>query len=143
MKIKFLVLLFAFSSFFFSFAQNKSETDNVVESFSDIEIAPLIPKYQEQDWSLEKKKKFTEAYILNQIQNNLDGLGLSGITRIPIRFEIDTNGATKGIFVGTDVRILKERIIENIQSLPKFVPGMKNGKPVNVVFQSPIILKYL
>lgn len=136
----FLALIFTLLTFHVSPAQNKSENDNVTESFTNIKIAPLIPIYNEKKWSLEEKKKLTKKYILDKIQNNLNGINLRGTTRILVYFVITTEGDLKRILVHTQINELKEIILDNIESLPKFVPGMKNGEPVNVSFKAPIVI---
>lgn len=136
----FLALIFTLLTFHVSPAQNKSENDNVTESFTNIKIVPLIPIYNEKKWSLEEKKKLTKKYILDKIQSNLNGINLRGTTRILVYFVITTEGDLKRILVHTQINELKEIILDNIESLPKFVPGMKNGEPVNVSFKAPIVI---
>lgn len=87
-----------------------------------------------------REKKLTKKYILDKIQSNLNGINLRGTARILVYFVITTEGDLKRILVHTQINELKEIILDNIESLPKFVPGMKNGEPVNVSFKAPIVI---
>ena len=81
--------------------------------------------------------------LVNQIQNNFvypNGAHLQG--RVFANFIVNASGEVQ------DARIVKslseaydEAVLNAIRSLPRFVPGKQNGKPVAVSFTVPITFK--
>lgn len=65
--------------------------------------------------------------------------GLQG--RVNIMFYIDQNGNVANMRVRGPHRLLEEETVRIISLLPKFGPGLENGKPIRTPFAIPITFK--
>lgn len=127
--MKFLILTLTLLTFLSTSAQN-----NTTQTFKQIKTSPLLPKFKEKKWSLEKNKSETYDYILKKIKEDLFELKVRGQAKVVSSFIINSEGNIENINIQTTIDILEKEIIKNIESLPQFIPGMKNGKPVDVLF---------
>ena len=66
-----------------------------------------------------------------------------GITgRVPVEFVVLEDGSISNVLVRTSIYpALDEEAIRVIAAMPKWKPGMQNGKPVKVLFTQPITFK--
>ncbi len=70
------------------------------------------------------------------------GLGFEGCaTRISTSFKITKEGRVDDIKVYAEHEVLEKETIRILKKFPKVKPGIKKGKPVNVDYSLPIILK--
>ena len=68
-------------------------------------------------------------------KNNIEG-------RVIVRFIVDETGQINNISVARSVNEeLDAEAIRVVKSLPKFIPGRQDGKPVPVWYNLPIIFK--
>ncbi|WP_345741542.1 energy transducer TonB [Salegentibacter mishustinae] len=82
------------------------------------------------------------AYVNKNFNKDLGSeLGLSGINRINILFQINTKGDIVNIQARAPHPKLEEEAKAIIKSLPKMQPGTQRGKPVNVNYALPIIFQ--
>ncbi len=70
-----------------------------------------------------------------------EGLGLSGINRIFVRFTIDENGYVTDIQTQGPHYKLEKEALRVINKIPQMTPGKQNNKAVSVVYNLPITLK--
>ncbi len=132
-------------------AQNLTEKERQVENvdivtreinendlipFAIIENPPLAPYC--------KEKKCTSQYIQMYVERNFktelaSEVGISGKIRIMIEFIIDVEGNPINITASGGPEILNQNAIDVIAVLPKFKPGMKDGKPINVSYKLPLL----
>lgn len=93
-----------------------------------------------------KDKKCTSKYIQMHIERNFNTklaneAGISGKIQIMIEFIIDLEGKPINIKASGGPEILNQNAIDVIASLPKFKPGAKDGKPINVTYNLPLLFQ--
>jgi protein TonB len=113
--------------------------------FTLIEDVPVFPGCEDLRDNTAKKtcmsNKIT-AYINKNFNKELGSeLGLSGINRINILFQIDTEGNIVNIQAQAPHPKLEEEAKNLIKALPKMEPGKQRGKPVIVNYALPIIFQ--
>lgn len=113
--------------------------------FVFIENVPVYPGCEGLSSNDERKKcmsdKITE-FVNKKFNNNLGSqLGLSGINRINILFQIDTQGNIVGVQSRAPHPKLEQEAARVINALPKMEPGMQRGKAVPVSYSLPIVFK--
>jgi hypothetical protein len=113
--------------------------------FEVVDEPPLAPDCKSK-WSIEKKRKCTNDFILKHIQRKFNtdlagNLGLSGRIRIEIEFVIDKNGDVINAKGSGGPELMNQNGAEVVSIMPKFQPGIKDGNPVNVSFRIPIIFQ--
>ncbi|HSP12277.1 MAG TPA: energy transducer TonB [Salegentibacter sp.] len=82
------------------------------------------------------------AYVNKNFNKELGSeLGLTGINRITILFQINTEGDIENIQARAPHPRLKEEAEKLIRALPRMEPGKQRGKPVNVSYALPIIFQ--
>jgi hypothetical protein len=114
--------------------------------FSVVEFIPNHPDCMSLT-SESEKKNCTSAAVNKHIGNNFNvglakTLGLSsGQKRIFIRFIIDKNGDIGKIDARGPHPKLEEEAIRVIELLPRFSPGLNEGKAVNVPYSLPIVFQ--
>ncbi|WP_231565580.1 energy transducer TonB [Psychroserpens sp. Hel_I_66] len=119
--------------------------DHIDVPFNVVEQVPTFPGC-ENEGTNEARKKCTSDAISKFITTRFNtkvaiGLGLSGRQRINSIFKIDKDGNV--IFIqsrGSHPR-LSEQADRVIGLLPKMIPGMQRGKPVNVPYSLPIVFE--
>jgi len=113
--------------------------------FTLIEDVPIFPGCENLKDNNVRKTCMSEkitAYVNKNFDKKLGSeLGLSGINRINILFQIDTNGDIVNIQARAPHPKLEEEAENLIKALPKMKPGMQRGKPVNVNYALPIIFQ--
>lgn len=108
-----------------------------------IEVMPRFFGCEEIKGSIEEKKKCADKKLLKYVygkikypkiarKNNIEG-------NVMIQFVIDEDGNV------TDIRPLRalcaairDECVELVENMPKWTPGLQNGKPVRVQFNLPI-----
>ena len=86
----------------------------------------------------EKITAFVNQKFNSDIGNRL---GLTGINRIYVLFQIDANGNITGVNSRAPHPKLEQEADRVINSLPKMKPGMQRGKAVPVSYSLPIAFK--
>ncbi len=121
--------------------------DEEVETipFTLIEDVPIFPGCEALEDNAARKTCMSEkitAYVNKNFNKDLGReLGLSGINRINILFQIDTKGNIVNIQARAPHPKLEEEAKNIIKSLPQMQPGKQRGKPVNVNYALPIIFQ--
>ena len=113
--------------------------------FTLIEDVPIFPGCEQLNDNAERKTCMSEK-ITTYVNKNFDKdlgseLGLSGINRINILFQINTEGNIVNIQARAPHPKLEEEAKKLIEALPKMQPGKQRGKPVNVNYALPIIFQ--
>lgn len=110
-----------------------------------IENVPVYPGCEGLASNEERKKCMSDkitAFVNKKFNNNLGSqLGLSGINRINILFQIDTQGNIVGVQSRAPHPKLEQEAARVINALPKMKPGMQRGKAVPVSYSLPIVFK--
>ena len=132
LKVSFLILcLLIYSGAFTSYAQIPN---NNVTIYSVVEKMPSFPGGDSELLSfIEKNVK----YPVDEI-----GMGKNIEGRVTLRFVVKENGSIGDIQV---IRSLEPHCdaeaIRVIKAMPNWIPGMQNGKPVNVYYNLPVSFK--
>jgi bla regulator protein BlaR1 len=109
-------------------------------SFMVIDKAPTFPGCSSGDkdcFSKMVQKHFSENFDAKMP----NGLGLSaGKKRVFIGFKVDVNGDVVGIKVRAPHPEIKEEILRVMRSLPKMMPGEKDGVKIGVSYNIPFAL---
>ncbi|SFC63729.1 outer membrane transport energization protein TonB [Zunongwangia mangrovi] len=131
------------------------EVDEIIEApdddpvepvpFEFIEDVPIFPGCESLDDNEERKACMSEKisrFITKRFNTGLgEDLGLSGINRVTIMFEIDKNGDVKNVKARGPHKLLEEEGKRVIKLLPTMEPGKQRGKPVPVRYTIPINFK--
>jgi len=119
--------------------------DPVIVPFDRIEKAPVYPGCERKKTDDERRKCFSKKITkLVQKKFNTDlasELGLSGKQKIYVQFKIDKNGNITEIKTRAPHAALEKEAERVINKIPKMKPGLQRGKPVNVMYQLPIIFQ--
>lgn len=125
----------------------EAKRDEEVETYSFIliEDVPIFPGC-ERFTDNEKRKTCMSEKISDFVNSNFDrsigsDLGLNGINKVYVMFNIDKNGHVVDIKSKASHPKLEEEAIRVIKSLPNFEPGKQRGKPVKVSYSLPIIFQ--
>ncbi len=110
-----------------------------------IENVPVYPGCEGLSSNEERKKcmsdKITE-FVNKRFNNDLGNqLGLKGINRIHVLFQIDAQGNIVGVQSRAPHPKLEQEAARVINSLPKMKPGMQRGRAVPVSYTLPIAFK--
>ncbi|WP_420571889.1 M56 family metallopeptidase [Kordia sp.] len=114
-------------------------------AFSVIDQAPVFPGC-ENEGTQKEIKKCSSQNVARHVNMEFDtklaeGLGLTGVNKIFAQFVIDENGDIAGVNARAPHPALKTETERVIRTLPKFSPGMKDGKAVSVKYVLPIVFK--
>ena len=119
------------------------DIDKIDVPFSVIEQVPLIEGC-ESVYNLKEQKECFSNKINEHVMKNFNialanNLGLEkGVKRIFVSFKIDVNGAVVDVNARAPHPELETEAIRVIKLLPKMVPGIHNGRVVNVPYSLPI-----
>ena len=106
--------------------------------------SPIYPGCEIKVTNKELKKCMSERiseFVNNKFNINIaKGLGLVGLQRISVIFEIDTVGLVTDVRSRASHPDLEAEAIRVISLLPKMEPGMQHGKAVTVPYALPIHL---
>ncbi len=117
--------------------QSKLKSDGI--PFAGLDKAPVFPSCENLT-EAEAKMCFNDnikKYVAREYNVEL-GKGLQGVQRIYVRFKIDKLGKVTDIKARAPKKELGDEAIRVIESLPQMKPGIKDGKPVNVLYSLPI-----
>lgn len=107
-------------------------------------VVSQTPTFSMCTGSNEELKDCLNKTLQTLVATNFDaeivkGLDLeSGRTRIYVQFKITKVGGVEVIGVRAAHSKLEEEARRVVENLPKMIPGMHNGKPVNVLYMLPI-----
>ena len=100
-------------------------------------------KAQDTDFHFKTLPKFNgdlNKYVLDHI--NASGISLdSGAvkTRSVVRFTVENDGSISSVkIIYPSIPALDSAVVKCIREMPKWQPGMQNGKPVGSTYQMPI-----
>ena len=118
---------------------------STVVPFAVVETAPIFPGCANETNPAAIKscttQKITE--MINQnFKKELGGkLGLSGINRVYVQFQIDHKGNIGNVNSRAAHPALKQEAERVVKLLPKLTAGKQRGRPVNVIYSLPITYK--
>lgn len=125
--------------------EHKPDEEVETVPFTFIEDVPVFPGCEARKDNAARKSCMSDkitAYVNNNFNKNLGSeLGLSGINRITILFQINSEGNIVNIQARAPHPKLEEEAINLIKALPQMEPGKQRGKPVNVSYALPIIFQ--
>jgi len=137
-----LVAIIVLSSFFSVSAQNKKVDTSKVKP---VLVDEGIPNDQDTNrlYSLvEEMPKFHEdinKYLANHIQYPDTAEWQNTQGNVYLSFVIEKDGTVSNVrVIRGAASILNREAIRVISQMPKWTPGMQNGKPVRVQFNLPI-----
>lgn len=105
--------------------------DNTIYNSAGIEVQPGYPGGMEKFYGFIKKN-----YDIDGIREKLDR-DLSG--KVFVKFVVEKDGTLTDIQVIRDLGYgTKEEAIRVLRKVPKWTPGIQNGKPVRASFSLPI-----
>ncbi|WP_375238743.1 energy transducer TonB [Aurantibacter sp.] len=113
---------------------------NETVSFNAVERVPVYSGCTGSNEALKKcMSEKIKAFITNEFDKELPGnVGLSGVQTILIAFKINQEGKV----VSVNVRAKHPKLVTEAKRvtnmLPRFKPGMQNGKPVTVPFSQTL-----
>lgn len=150
MKIKTLLFVALLFSVLANAQQNnKSEMilrqidpSQIIE-IKDMDNPPLASKCK-ANWDLEKRKKCTSEFVQMHVMKKFDPKiavksGVNGQLKINIEFLIDTSGKPINISASGGPGIVNRHAEEAISTLPDFIPGTRDGQPVYVSVNLPLM----
>ncbi|WP_219006432.1 M56 family metallopeptidase [Aquimarina litoralis] len=109
--------------------------------FMKLDAAPIHPNCSDLT-GVDAKKCFSQQvaqHVGKEFNVKLgDEVGLTGKLRIYVRFKINTNGDIEDIQARAPHPSLEDEASRVIKMLPKMQPGIKDGKPVSVLYSLPI-----
>ncbi|PRX44439.1 energy transducer TonB [Salegentibacter salegens] len=124
---------------------HKPDEEPETVPFTLIEDVPIFPGCEQLNDNAARKTCMSEkitAYVNKNFNKELGSeLGLSGVNRINILFQINTEGEIVNIQARAPHPKLEEEAKNLIKALPKMQPGKQRGKPVNVNYALPIIFQ--
>jgi len=126
--------------------QELTNTDGVTVDvpFAVLDKAPIFPGCEQLDAEATKKcfQDTMMSFVGHNFNTNLaENIGLSGKQRISVIFKIDSNGNVQNVQARAPHPELEAEAMRVISKLPKMIPGEKNGKEVNVLYNLPILFK--
>ena len=111
--------------------QGAEIVDNTIYNSAGIEVQPGYPGGMEKFYGFIKKN-----YDIDGIREKLDR-DLSG--KVFVKFVVEKDGSLTDIQVIRDLGYgTKEEAIRVLRKVPKWTPGIQNGKPVRASFSLPI-----
>ncbi|WP_081210322.1 energy transducer TonB [Salegentibacter sediminis] len=125
--------------------EHKPDEEVETVPFTFIEDVPIYPGCGALKDNALRKNCMSENitnYVNKNFNKNLGSeLGLSGVNRITILFQIDTKGNIINIQARAPHAKLEEEAVKLIEALPQMQPGKQRGKPVIVSYALPIIFQ--
>ncbi|HFA48937.1 MAG TPA: energy transducer TonB, partial [Bacteroidetes bacterium] len=90
--------------------------------------------------SLAEKRKCSDEKLLKYVYERFKWPpGFCGSGRVVVCFEIEKDGTVGNCDILRDIGgRVGDQVLSIIKTMPKWTPGMKNGKPVKVEFNLPI-----
>jgi len=113
--------------------------------YAVVDEVPVFPGCESLPTNEERKRCMSEQvsqHVNTRFNTKLGKeLGLKGINRIYVRFEIDPQGNVTKIGVRAKHPRLEEEAKRVVSSLPQMQPGKQNGEAVNVLYSLPIVFQ--
>ena len=112
--------------------EDPSNENDSLEIFIEAEI---MPEFVGGDIELSKFLSKNILYPKLAKENNIEG-------RVVVRFVVEKDGTISNTDILRKLGFgCDEEVIRLIKSMPKWVPGKQNGKPVRVYYTLPIVFK--
>ena len=113
--------------------QGAETVDNNIYNSAGIEVQPGYPGGMEKFYGFIKKNYDIEG-IRDKLDRDLNG-------KVFVKFVVEKDGSLTDIQVIRDLGYgTKEEAIRVLRKVPKWTPGIQNGKPVRASFSLPINL---
>ncbi|PHR69634.1 MAG: energy transducer TonB [Lutibacter sp.] len=141
-----LILTLCVGFFFFSMSSFGQEVEVVDENSDDIAFAiiekvPVYPGCKGEDnrllrdcMNLKIKKHVASTFNTKKARN----IGLIGKQKIYVQFKIMKTGKVKIMRVSAPHKKLEKEARRVVNKLPKMIPGVQDGRNVNVTYMLPI-----
>ncbi|GAA3635543.1 M56 family metallopeptidase [Flavivirga jejuensis] len=127
--------------------QNRTKDSNVEFDipFSDINQSPIFIGCEMIE-DKEAQKKCTSDALVKYIVSNFNTekaskLGVKGKQRINVIFKIDKEGNVTGVRSRAAYPVLEKEAVRVINTLPKMIPGKRDGNNIEVSYTLPIIFQ--
>ncbi len=119
-----------------------SKGNYIIEEFSFMKMdkTPVFPGCKNGDtdcFSKELNAHFNENFNKNIMDKKFLS---SGIKKVMVDFSIDVNGEIKDIKVKSYHIVIDNEVKRVINSLPKMIPGEKNGEIVKTMYRLPFTI---
>lgn len=119
--------------------------DDVPVHFIAVEHVPIYPGCEDLKGNLERRACM-EDKLKTLIKRKFDAdmaadLGLTGKQRISVQFKIDKQGQVTEIKTRAPHPKLGKEAERVINKIPKMKPGLQRDKPVEVIYQLPILFQ--
>lgn len=117
--------------------ENKTERSPGKDTIQIYNVAQQMPQFPGGDAEMLK-------YIRDNINYSslfLDSHDLLSI--VTVRFAVMIDGSISRIsIIKSPDKLLSEEAVRVIESMPKWIPGMQDGKPVNIYYHVPVIFRH-
>lgn len=119
--------------------EEKEETHEMM-MFSELSSSPIYPGCVD----IEDKRTCFKDGISSFIRDNfnssvVNGTDIKGTVSIMSTFVVDFKGDVTDIKIDAPHAVLEKETLRVLQALPSMVPGMFEGKPVNLIYSQPIV----
>jgi protein TonB len=99
------------------------------------DVVQQMPQFPGGDAELLKYLRDNIVYPTIAMEHGIQGT-------VTVRFAVMSDGSIGNITtISSPDRTLSDEAVRVIKSMPRFIPGMQNGKPVNVYFHVPVIFR--
>ncbi|RZS98858.1 energy transducer TonB [Aquimarina brevivitae] len=113
--------------------------------FIGVESVPIFPGCEGLSTNEEKASCFSQKIkrlVSKKFDTSLAGdLGLSGLQRIYVQFEVYKDGTIRNIKARSTHPLLEKEAIRVVQKFPAMTPGKQRDRNVTVKYQLPIIFQ--
>ncbi|WP_108866494.1 energy transducer TonB [Aquimarina aquimarini] len=113
--------------------------------FVAVEYVPVFPGCEELKTNSERASCFSDKIkrmVSKKFNTDLgEDLGLKGLQRIYVQFEVYKDGTIKNIMARAPHPSLEKEAKRVVAKFPKMTPGMQRDRAVTVRYQLPIVFK--
>ncbi|MEW7293085.1 energy transducer TonB [Aquimarina sp. 2304DJ70-9] len=113
--------------------------------FIAVEFAPIFPGCEKLETNSERASCFSDKIkriVAKKFDTGLGvGLGLEGLQRIYVQFDVHKDGTIKNIVARAPHSSLEKEAKRVVESFPRMTPGKQRDKAVTVKYSLPIVFK--
>ncbi len=131
-----LVLIGSLMTLFIAFSSN-AIAQNQYNGEEVFIAADEMPSFPGGEKALQETLYKNLRYPSSAMEKGIEG-------KVFIKFIITKDGSVANVTVSRSIdQALDQAAVDAIKKLPKFTPGKKDGKPVNVWYSMPIVFKLI